>query len=67
MFCMYTVYHTIWRPRSPQYGNISLLKVGVGGQIASPLLEAEPVAGGVQQPGVVVRALHASVKPQRLT
>lgn len=30
------------------------------------LLEAEPVAGGVQDPGVVVGALHAGVQPQRL-
>jgi len=30
------------------------------------LLEAEPVAGGVEDPGVVVGALHAGVQPQRL-
>ena len=30
------------------------------------LLEAEPIAGGVEDPGVVVGALHAGVKPQCL-
>ena len=30
------------------------------------LLKAEPVAGGVQDPGVIVGALHAGVQPQRL-
>lgn len=30
------------------------------------LLEAEPIAGGVEDPGVVVGALHAGVQSQRL-
>ena len=31
------------------------------------LLEAEPIAGGVEDPGVVVGALHAGVQPQGLS
>ena len=30
------------------------------------LLEAEPIAGGVEDPGIVVGALHAGVQPQCL-